>query len=566
MYTLGCTGRIELPVSVDPSNSVSPPDVKFTCNPDVHGTPTALQRLSALQYRNTLKALFSAAPNFDATNVASAQLAKLPVDSAANGYASNDDRLSDVHVQTYYNVAEALAQSVVDNNEVLAAVVGSCAIDSVATDACIDVFLNGFAARTYRRPLTQTERDRYQALNDGTRDGKEVFRSLIFSVLMAPQFLYHAEVEGQAIGKDDAFWVLDPYALASRLAYHFWQEMPDATLFAAAQDGSLATEAGYQQQLSRVVADPRTRRTMKAFYDEWLQLGNITQFVASPAFATFSQDTTIGQPGADHLAAGAAEIEEMAAYYTWTTQGSARDLLTSDKSFTKSSHVASIYGVQAWDGTSTPPLLPSPERAGLLTRFAFLASGTYQTNPIHRGATVRKRLMCGVLLPPPVSALPPNSLAPPASSNSLTTRQRYEAKVVNEPCASCHARMNPIGYVLEQYDALGRHRDQERIFDEMTGQQVNLLPVNATAAPRIVADDLTEVSTGADLSRLVAESGAIEACLARQYFRFTYRRNETNADGCVLERVRTAASTDLRAALLDIANDESFKTRKVELP
>jgi hypothetical protein len=568
----GCFGQVQVPtlpggeVPVNPFAPAAPAETRFSCDQNAHGTASSLARLSSLQYRNTLHALFAGAPNFDATTVAAAAIAKLPVDAVEGTFAGNDDRLSDGHVQAFYDVAEVLAQAVVDDPVVLSTIGGSCATQTAPTPACIDGFLNGFAARTYRRPLTQGEHDRYTALNDGTRDGKELFRSLLFSVLMAPQFLYHAEVEGTAIDGVDSFWVLDPYALASRLSYHFWQELPDAALFAAAKDGSLATEAGYQVQLQRVVADPRTRRTMTGFYREWFQLGRISQFVPSPAFNTFAEGTTVGTAGADHLAAAGTEIEDLTGHFTFDAPGTVRDLITSNASFTKSPHLAAIYGVPVWDGTSAPPLLPSPQRAGLLTRLAFLASGNHQTNPIHRGAIVRRRLMCTTLVPPPVGALPPDSVVPPPPSTTLTTRERYANKVVNEPCATCHAQMNPIGYVLEQYDSLGRFRTQERLFDEATGAQVNVLPIDASAAPWLLADDGTLAATGADLSRLLADTGTLEACFARQYFRFTYRRAESNADGCVLERVRTQSATRLRDALIDVANDESFKTRKVELP
>src|SRR5205085_8204083 len=122
-------------------------------------------------------------------------------------------------------------------------------------------------------------------------------RSVVFSLLLTPQFLYHVEVEGD--GEDTQF-DLGGYELASRLSYHFWQSMPDAELFAAAADGSLVTDDGYQAQLDRVFADPRTQATVDRFYDEWLQLGWLTAWPTSPAFMTFAEGTSIGDPDADH--------------------------------------------------------------------------------------------------------------------------------------------------------------------------------------------------------------------------------------------------------------------------
>src|SRR5258706_10083306 len=127
--------------------------------------------------------------------------------------------------------------------------------------------------------------------------------------------------------------------------------------------------------------------------------------------------------------------------------------------------------------------------------------------------------------------------------------------------------MNHIGYVLEQYDAIGRFRTRENVYDEVTGSPLNVLPIDSAAAPRIVADDGRVLSSGPELSRAVADSGLMEACLARQYFRFTYHRFETPQDGCAFERVRatlTPGVGSLKEALIAIAEEPSFKTRRVD--
>lgn len=126
--------------------------------------------------------------------------------------------------------------------------------------------------------------------------------------------------------------------------------------------------------------------------------------------------------------------------------------------------------------------------------------------------------------------------------------------------------MNPIGYVLERYDALGRYRTVEHIFDEATGAEVNALPIDSRSTPGIVPGDPTEIETGPELSRLVADSGRAEPCFARQYFRFTHHREEVVAeDACTLESVRAAVSGgNLRDALMAIALSPSFRARRVE--
>jgi hypothetical protein len=521
--------------------------------------------LTVRQYQNTLVDLFARVPGFDPIATSSAGFQALPADDAGSTFAGLDSRVSDMHVEAFYLVADALASAISLNDAQLGAVVtSSCALEGSPTGSCVDRFLDGFAVRALRRPLVPAERTRYAALNDGTRSGPELFRSLILSVLLAPEFLYRVEVDGLPSTSAPEQLQLDPYELASRLSYHFWQSMPDDALFQAAQDGSILTDDGYKAQVDRVFADPKTKKSVDLFYTEWFQLGAIT-FRPSTAFNNFVQGTGITGTGSDYLAAAAQEISDLAAHFTWESPGKFSDLLLTDLVFTRSPLLAAIYGVPAWDGVSERPHLPGDQRSGILTRASFLLSGTYTTQPIHRGAVVRKRLLCAQIIQPDPTKFPPGTFDPPPASPNQTTRTRYENKVMNQPCAGCHIQMNPIGYVLERYDAIGRYRTMEQIYDEVTGAQVNSLPIDSSAVPMINPGDQTTVDSGPALSQLVAASGQGEPCFARQYFRFAYERLETQDDSCALEDVRVALTQgNLPAALKAVALSPAFKQRRVQ--
>jgi len=518
-----------------------------------------LRRLSEAQYRNTLRDLFAPA-GIDVTVEAVDALDRIPADDAGSTFGILDARVSDQHARAYYRLADRLAAVTVQDADRLAAVAGACATAATAEAACIDAFLDDFGLRVFRRPLTATEREQYHAVAAQEATGADAFRALVFSLLLSPQFLYHVEVDGEG---DDLRFDLDGYALASRLSFHFWQTMPDAELFAAAADGSLLTDDGYLAQLDRVFADPRTQATVDRFYDEWLQLGWLTQFPTTPAFATFAEGTSIGDPEADHLAAAQAEIHELVRWYTFVEDGTLADVLLSDLSLTRSSHLAELYGVQAWDGTSDPPRMPEGERAGLLTRVAFLLTGDQETHPVHRGAAVHRRILCNELPQPDPASLPPGSLDKPPVTEDQTTRQRYETKTADEACAGCHTIINPVGFVLERYDALGRHRTEERIIDEVTGEVLAVLPIDSSAAPLLANDEV--IDSGLALSEQVAASGKAEACFARQYFRATFGREEAIEDSCALARVEDALVEvgSMREALRSIALDPIFRSRRV---
>jgi hypothetical protein len=265
------------------------------------------------------------------------------------------------------------------------------------------------------------------------------------------------------------------------------------------------------------------------------------------------------------------EVSRLTSYYTWDVGGDFRDLLVSDVSLTSSPLLASMYGVTPWDGKSPPPHFDG-NRSGLLTRAAFLVTGGYETNPIARGLTVRRKFLCQDLVQPPPNSLPPGALDPPPFTTDMTTRQRYDQKTKDQPCWGCHVRLNPIGDVLESFDALGRYRTQERILDVTTGAQLNLLNIDTSAVPQLKDGDMTSVSKAGDLMARIADTGLVEACFARNYFRFTYGRQETTNDGCAVDRVQTALTHaedgsggkgSIRAALRTIALDPNFRQRVV---
>jgi hypothetical protein len=174
-------------------------------------------------------------------------------------------------------------------------------------------------------------------------------------------------------------------------------------------------------------------------------------------------------------------------------------------------------------------------------------------------------MLCDQIPPPPsgVNAMPPE-LRP-----GMTTRQVVE-ELTEQPdtqCAGCHAAsINPLGFALEGFDALGRFRTEQRLFDTQ-GTLLGVLPVDTRSVPRATPDDLRESTGPADLMRMLLESGKLEACLSRNYFRFTSGRwEDTLRDGCVLERLRTRLLETGRISelLKEVALTPEFKQRSFD--
>jgi hypothetical protein len=525
-------------------------------------------KLSTRQYRNTVRDLLSAVGAGSISNDIDSLTAAIPDDSLAEGFRGLDNRTALEHVQGYFNVGRAIGDAVSKDAALLEAAAGPCVAETTLTESCANGFLDRFVRLAYRRPLVSTERSEYLALNDGLRTPAQAIRAMIIVALSSPRFVHQVEIDGTAVAAD--LLQLTSYEIASRLSYTFWQTMPDAALLEAADDGSLATDAGFAAQLERVFADPRTRQTVWTFYDEWFRFEKFTGFETTrPALQALAAGESLGEPGHDHYRDMVQEVRDLTELFTFEEPRTLSDLLTTDLSVTKSADLAHLYGVSVYSGSGDYPKLPAGTRAGLLQRAALLVSNLEQTNPFHRGALIRRSVLCDPLPQPDPNSLPPGSLDPPPPSAAQTTRQRFSAKVDGKAlCQACHGGFSDIGYALESFDALGRYRTSELVFDEQTGEKLAELPIDTQALAKITPDDETPVAGAADLNERLVASHKVEACMAQQYFAFAARRAPADAtiDSCVVQDLATALrdpALGIGGALRRVAQYGSFFQRKV---
>jgi hypothetical protein len=331
-----------------------------------------------------------------------------------------------------------------------------------------------------------------------------------------------------------------------------WDTLPDAELWAAAQDGSILKPTVYQKEVDRLFADPRAKATLNRFFKDYFQAeslggqhgtGGLNYYdLAAPAtlatarfqaFAGSDLPTPSLYPDMLEDALG------MVDYLTWSTAGTIHDLLTSSSSFAQTSDVASLYGLKPWDGKSTPPTFPANQRPGLFTRALFVSAGL-DTSPILKGVYLRRYLLCDSLGTPPAAAA--NKSVPITTDE--TTRQATTALTSGSPCNSCHTNwINPLGFATEDFDGLGRYRTQQALYDA-TGKLAAKLPVDTEVTPYVMMTDGTTSATGpAALMKLVEESDKPAACIARNYFRYTFARFEDlDLDACALESTRQAVA------------------------
>ncbi len=573
--TGACTGSIgdgSSPASPTPDADAGAPGpsdapTSFTCDPTRKPPVDQLRLLTATQYTNTLTDLLawmlgdpnggtsvlmgigatlgSLQPNIPIVPQTDPVMAVLFPDG---GYLRADQDQQYLRVQAYYDIGVAVGAALTAPARI-AKVVGACATDTNAANdaACIDAFIKKIGPRALRRPLGADDVAFYTSVYGADPKADPLaYADVIAAMLNAPDFVYFVEHGDKPVANMTGVYALSAHELASRLSYQIWDTMPDDALWSAAEDGSLLGDAAYAKQVDRLFTDPRAQKAIDRFFVDYLQVNatggargkgglnyhNLAAYNADPVFKAFAgsdlPSPTLSQSMVDESIA-------MLDYFVFTKPGTVGDLLESNASFAKSADLAKIYGVAPWDGTSAPPTLPTGQRPGLFTRAAVVAAGV-NTSPILKGVYLRRYVLCDDVGKPPAAAA--NAMV--VLSTNATTRQVVTELTKNAPCSGCHPTLiNPLGFATESFDGLGRVRTTQTLFNP-DGTVAGALPVDTTGVPRVkMDDDKTNVQGAADLMHVIATSGKLEACLARNYFRHTFARFENiELDGCTLESMR----------------------------
>jgi hypothetical protein len=532
------------------------------------------------EYGNTVRELIAWAVAHDSdridevTEAIAASLGALPDDvrqavpeDLHGSYRRLDQTLQQVHVDGVYQLGVSLGAALTAPS-LLATVAGDCATDaSTSNDAsCLEDFIRRFGARALRRPLDDEDVAFYEDVYGASSAADPAaYADVIGVMLNAPEALYFVEHGDQPVAGQAGVYEVSAHELASRLSYQLWQTAPDDALLAAADDGSLLDAATYAAEVERMIADPRARATLQDFFADWMKVEDLPALDAKnqdPVFRAFAAGDL---PDASLRQAMIDDVLGLFEYQTWTEPGGVGDLFTTELSFARDPGLAAIYGVDPWDGRGTPPSLPAGERPGLLTRALFLSTGSPNTRPIMKGLFIRKTILCDGIGDPPPGA----NAMPPVLEPGMTTRESVEAitEMSGTICAGCHlTQINPLGFVTESFDSLGRFRTEQRLFDD-DGEEAGTKAVDTRAIPYVTYDDETEVSGAAELMPLIRQSGKVEACIARNFFRFTYARwDDPAADGCALEPVRRAVSGDgkLQDLLSATVLTSAFRRRAFE--
>ncbi|MBL6764140.1 MAG: DUF1592 domain-containing protein, partial [Verrucomicrobiae bacterium] len=300
-----------------------------------------------------------------------------------------------------------------------------------------------FAEAAFRRPLRAGELTPFEKLVDARLDaGMKPLAALQLgfqTILCSPAFLHLHEGSGQ----------LDGHALASRLSYFFWSSMPDAALLKLAAGGELHDPSALSAQVDRMLTDPKSQRFVGNFIRLWLNLDNIGEMPVSQDFVSYHRDNL------DTAMRGETETFFR---HILDNNLAPREFLAADYTFLNR-ELALHYGLPPVDGVQLRRVsLPEGARGGLLTQAAFLTASAngVDTSPVVRGIFVQEKIL-GYSPPPPPPDVP---VLEPDIRGATTIREQLARHRENATCAACHRKIDPYGFALENFDAIGGWRDE----------------------------------------------------------------------------------------------------------
>ena len=395
----------------------------------------------------------------------------------------------------------------------------------------IDGRLRDFACRAFRRPPTDGELQPILALVAAKLDaGLKPLDALQLgfqAILCAPGFLYLQEGEGQ----------LRDYALASRLSYFLWSSMPDDELLKLAAAGTLGEPEIRRQQVVRMLSDPKGQRLGSNFTRIWLELDNIGKMPPSKDFLNYYRD---------NLDIAMRKETELFFGHILDHNLPLREFLAADYSFLNR-ELAEHYGMTGLEGNHFRKVsLPNASRGGIMGHASFLTASAngVDTSPVVRGIYVLNKLL-GYNPPSPPDDVPDIE---PDVRGATTLREQLIKHRADVTCAQCHNKIDPPGFALENFDAIGAWRDQypSKLKVDASGK----LPAGKSFT-----------SNAEFRTLIVAEESAFTRCLTQKILTYAIGRKLNSSDRPSIDRIikeMNGGEKGLRDLIQAVVDSESF--------
>ena len=404
--------------------------------------------------------------------------------------------------------------------------------------------IGGFARRAYRRPVTPAEVERLMKLYELGQKNGETFegsvQQALKAVLVSPHFLFRGELQPEP-DNPKAVHPVNEYSLASRLSYFLWSSMPDEELFSLAERGQL--RKNLEAQVRRMLKDPKSKALVENFAGQWLQLRNLA--LVQPDKKLF--------PTFDAKLRTAMQREtELLFEHVMREDRSVFEFLTADYTFVNE-RLAKHYGLAGVTGEEFQRVsLKGTPRAGVLTHASILTltSNPTRTSPVKRGKWVLENLLA---TPPP----PPAPNVPELDDQKQlagTLRQRMEQHRANPTCASCHTKMDAIGFGLENYDGVGAFRT---------------LDAGAAVDPSGELSATDKFKGPVELANLLARQKKEDfiRCMVEKMLTYSLGRGLEYYDRCAVKEIADGLAkrrNTFSGLVLEVVNSVPFQKRRGE--
>lgn len=501
--------------------------------PDFAPSEARLHRLTVRHYTNSVRDLLG--------NVVVPQ--DLEVDTPLHGFTTvgaSNLTIGPRAAEQYDAAAQDLAAQVFADPARREALVGC--VPTGVDDPCIRTFVESFGRRAFRRPLASDEVDRWLGVVTDVEqrlgDLDLALEMMVSGILQAPRFLFRVDV-GAVDGDVRRY---DGYEIAARMSYFIVGSTPDDALLDAAERGELDTAEGIEVQARRLLDDPRARPQLIEFFAEHLKLDRLDSMTKDPA--VFPQmSPTLGD-------AMRRELLLMIDDIAFERDADLREMFDARTTFVNA-ELARLYQLPDRIDGAEFQKVSFPEnspRAGVLTSGAFLALNAHATitSPTLRGRFVRQSLLCQDVPPPPPGV---NTTVPGDDPNTgpETLRQRLERLHLAAPqCAGCHQAMDPIGFGLEGFDAIGAYRTTD-----------NGLAVDTTGA---LGGESFRDARG--LATLLRDRVEVAACISRLTYRYATGHLETPGESRAIAALAdefASSGYSFRELVVHVVKSDGFR-------
>jgi len=476
-----------------------------------------LRRLTHQQYANTVRDLLK-----EPTDVST----YFPPEDFVNGFRNQyqSQTLSPILVEAYSQIAERMAQNAFIRGDSRKLV--PCDYHGENARPCRTQFIETMGRRAFRRPLERRELARYEPLFQSESDFLKGAQAVIEGMLQSPSFLFWMDDTPRPQWK--------PYATASRLSYFLWNTMPDNGLLDSAAKGELNSLDGIERAARRMLADPRAKQGLDDFVSQWLRFDR--------ALASARERRTFPMFSRELVVAMTEEAKRFVGDLVWNDRNF-MDAFRANYGFVNSD-LASVYSVPApprdFDRVDFPAV---QERPGLLGQALFLTltSKPEDTAPTARGLFVREQFLCQQVPPPPPGV--DTNLAPVSEDRPVTNRERLAAHTTSKACSGCHNLIDPIGFALEKFDAIGVRREKYRLLfypdvhEAKKPKKEVLLDLDLSGQVAGIPD--SQFTNSRQLGELLAGSELCQECMVKQVFRYMSGRHDTRGDAPLIRQTFT---------------------------